>query len=84
MSAEKPVRITFPSYDQGSADIMAGRRQVGIALAEYENWRAYLYPVAQDRRMPRPEGCEEVTARTLGELRRELRERGALKGPWWT
>jgi hypothetical protein len=77
------VRITFPSYDQGAVDIMAGRRQAGIALAEYENWRAYLYPVAQDRRI-RPEGCGEVTARTLGELRRELRERVALKGPWWT
>ena len=33
--------------------------------------------------MPKPEGCEEVTARTLTDFRRDLRERVELKGPWW-
>ena len=27
--------------------------------------------------------CMTVTGRTLGDLRRELRERFELKGPWW-
>lgn len=91
MSAEKPVRITFPGYDVGAADILAGGRSVGFCLDEGggslgypRRWRAYLYPAAQDRRMPKPEGCEEATGRTLGELRRELRERVEVKGRWWT
>jgi hypothetical protein len=79
----KPVRITFPSYDIGSTDIIWLGKRVGFCLAEYRNWRAYLFPEATDRRV-RPEGCEEVTGRTLGELRRVLRERVELKGPWWT
>jgi hypothetical protein len=90
MSAEKPVRLTLPAYDIGAADMLAGGRSVGFCLDEgggtrghARRWRAYLYLAAQDRRMPKPEGCEEVTAGTLGELRRELRERIALKGPWW-
>ena len=77
------ARLTFPSYDVGAADILAGGRQVGIALAEFNGWRAYLYAAAQDRRI-RPGKCEEVTARTLGELRALLRERAEVKGPWWT
>lgn len=81
----RPVRITFPPYDIGAAGIVAGGKYVGLALDEGRGrWRAYLFPSAQDRRMPRPAGCEEVTARTLGELRRVLRERLELKGPWWT
>jgi hypothetical protein len=90
MSAERPVRLTFPAYGIGAADVLANGRSVGFCLDEgggshghARRWRAYLYPAAQDRRMPRPEVCEEVTARTLGELRRDLRERVALKGPWW-
>ena len=76
-------RLTFPSYDVGTADILADGKNVGFCLAEFWNWRAYLYPAAQDRRMPRPAGCEEVTGRTLGELRGALRERAAANGPWW-
>ena len=79
-----PARPTFPAYDIGAADILADGRSVGFCLDEGGRWRAYLYAAAQDRRMPKPEGCEEVTGRTLGELRRVLRERVALKGPWWT
>lgn len=83
MSTEKPVRLTFPSYDVGAADILADGKSVGFCLGEFWCWRAYLYAVAQERRMPRPRKCEEVTARTLAELRRDLRERVELKGLWW-
>lgn len=83
MSAGCPVRLTFPAYDVGAADILASGRHIGMALDEGGRWRAWLYAVAQDRRMPRPEKCEEVTARTLKELRRDLRERVELKGSWW-
>jgi hypothetical protein len=72
----RPVRLTFPPYDVGAADILAGGRSVGFCLDEGGGrWRAYLYPAAQDRRTPRPDNCEEVTARTLADLRRQLRER---------
>lgn len=82
--SNSPARLTFPGYDIGAADILADGRQVGIALAEFKSWRGYLYPAAQDRRMPKPEGCEEATGRRLADLRRELRERVELKGPWWS
>jgi hypothetical protein len=82
--ADRPVRITFPSYDIGAADILADGKHAGICLDEGRRWRAYLYAAAQDRRAPRPVGCEEVTRRTLSDLRRDLRERLVLKGPWWT
>ncbi len=82
MSNGKSVRLTFPSYDIGSADILAGGKRAGIVLAEFYCWRAYLYPALSDRRI-RLTGEEEVTGRTLGELRRALRERVELKGPWW-
>lgn len=83
MTGGKPVRLTVASYDEGTADIFANGKRVGIALDEGRGtWRAYLYPVATDRRV-RPEGCEEVTAGKLGELRDMLRERVELKGPWW-
>ena len=45
---DRPVRLTFPSYDIGSARIMAGDLQVGTVLGEYWNWRAYLWAVADD------------------------------------
>ena len=82
--SERPARLTFPAYDVGAADILADGKSVGFCLGEYWNWRAYLYPAAQESRMPRPLKCEEVTAKTLAELRRALRERVELKGPWWT
>lgn len=83
VSAPRPVRLTFPSYDEGCADIMAAGRRAGICLDEGNGWRAYLYPELTDRRI-RVMGCEEVTARTLGELRAALRERVTTKGPWWS
>jgi len=86
-----PARLAFPAYDIGAADIRSGGKCVGFCLDEgggahgrARRWRAYLYPAAQDRRTPRPEVCEEVTARTLGELRAALRKRVADEGPWWS
>jgi hypothetical protein len=90
-SDRKPVRLTFPAYGTGCADILADGKCAGFCLDEgggaygyARRWRAYLFPSAQDRRMPRPQECEEVTGRTLGELRRALRERVERDGPWWT
>jgi hypothetical protein len=81
--ADHAVRLTFPSYDVGAADILANGRQVGICLDEGGGrWRAYLYSAIQERRI-RTGDCEEVTGRTLGDLRRALRKRVAEKGPWW-
>jgi hypothetical protein len=77
------LRLTFPSYDIGAADIKAGGKWAGICLDEGGGyWRAYLYRALTDRRV-RLGGEEEVTAETLVELRRVLRERVELKGPWW-
>jgi hypothetical protein len=82
VSDAKPVRITFPSYDIGAARIMADGKRAGFCLAEFYRWRAYLFPALTEGHV-RPAGCEEVTGRTLGDLRRVLRERVELKGPWW-
>jgi hypothetical protein len=84
VSGGKPVRLTFPGYDLGAADVYANGKRVGLCLDEGRGrWRAYLYPVATGRRI-RLGGEEEVTGRTLDELRRALRERVAEKGAWWT
>jgi hypothetical protein len=77
------VRLTFPLYDVGAADILADGKQVGICLDEGNRWRAYLYAAVQERRI-RTGDCEEVTGRRLGDVRRLLRERVEAKGPWWT
>jgi hypothetical protein len=76
--------LTFPAYDAGAADILVAGKHAGICLAEFWGWRAYLYPAAQDHRMRLATDCEEVTGRTLGELRAVLRSRVAGNGPWWT
>lgn len=82
MTADRPVKLTFPSYDIGSARIMAGDLQVGHVLGEYWCWRAWLWPTADDF------GCaysgEQVTGRRLADVREKLRERVELKGPWWS
>lgn len=83
MNEGKPVLITFPPYDAGTTDIRSGGKRVGIAVAEFGgHWRAYLFAEATDRRI-RAGDEEEVTAETLTELRRVLRERVADEGPWW-
>ena len=79
---DRPVRLTFPSYDIGSARIMAGDLQVGHVLGEYWLWRAYLWPVAGDFTTG-PSG-EQVTGRRLADVREKLRERVEAKGPWWS
>jgi hypothetical protein len=82
--SDRPARLTFPSVDIGLAWIIAdGRHQVGFALAEFRGWRARLWP-APDIRPARMQDCEEVTGKTLAELRETLRKRVADGGPWWT
>jgi hypothetical protein len=81
--ARRPVHLSFPAYDIGAADIMADGKNAGICLDEGQRrWRAYLYPALSVSRI-RVDRCEEVTAGTLGELRRALRKRVADEGPWW-
>ena len=54
---ERAVRLTFPAYDIGAADIMTGGKNAGICLDEGRGaWRAYLYPELTDRRIRVP-GC---------------------------
>lgn len=78
------VRLVFRPYDVGAADILVCGKHAGICLDEGAGrWRAYLYRALSSSRI-RLGGEEEVTARTLGELRRVLRERVAERGPWWT
>ena len=79
---DRPVRLTFPSYDIGSARIMAGDLQVGHVLGEYWCWRAWLWPVADDFGFP--DSTEQVTGRRLADVREKLRERVELKGAWWS
>lgn len=76
-------RLTFPGYDVGATHIMAGGEYVGFCLAEFYLWRARLFKTATTSRIGPESGCEEVTGRTLGELRRRLRDRVAAEGPWW-
>ena len=79
---DRPVRLTFPSYDIGSARIMAGDLQVGTVLGEYRGHRAYLWPVADD--FAGQLSGEQVTGRRLADVREKLRERVEAKGPWWS
>jgi hypothetical protein len=61
----RPVRLTFPPYDKGTVDIMAGGRRAGIAMDEGGRWRAYLYPALTDRRIRvRSRGYWESRRRT--------------------
>jgi hypothetical protein len=86
VSDPRPVRLTFPPYDQGGAHIIAdGEREVGRVLAEFTGWRAFLWPEA--RPAPgqyNPHDVEDVWRPTLRGIRAALRERVAEKGQWWT
>jgi hypothetical protein len=79
----KPVRLTFPDNGTGFARIMAdGKHQTGHVIAEESGWRAHLWDTA-DVRPDDVRECETVTGEKLADLRRVLRERVELKGPWW-
>lgn len=83
MSGAGPVRLTFPVVEPGLARIVAdGKQQVGFVLAEFYCHRAVLWETA-DVRPPNMQDMETVTGKKLGDLRRVLRERVELKGPWW-
>ena len=77
----KPVRLTVPAVEPGLCKIMADGKRTGFILAEFRGWRAVLFPVASA--LVRPAGSEEVTGKTLGDLRAVLRERVERDGPWW-
>ena len=81
MQPERPVRLTFPSYDVGAARIMARDLQVGTVLGEYWCWRAYLWPVADD--FTGQLSGEQVTGGRLADVRGKLRDRVEGSGPWW-
>ena len=79
---ERPVRLTFPRSEPYGYRIMAGGEQVGKIVEGYEAWEAYLWCEPG----PRFTGYADVPVHRvrLGDLREALRERVALKGPWWT
>jgi hypothetical protein len=82
MTGGRPVRLTFPAYGENTTDILANGERVGIVVAGYRSWVAYLYRTRGAARI-REGGEEEVAERRLADLRRVLRERVELKGPWW-
>jgi hypothetical protein len=84
MTGIRPVRLTFPAYDIGAADIRANGKWVGRVLGEFYGWEAVLSPEADPKPGTfDPREAETVWMPKLGDLRRVLRERVALKGPWW-
>jgi hypothetical protein len=83
VSKGRPVRLTFPPWDVGAARIIAdGKYEVGRVLGEFTGWRAYLWPASHGQFDPYK--VEEIWRLRLGEIRAVLRERVAIKGPWWT
>jgi hypothetical protein len=85
VSGQRPVRLTFPSYDFGGARIIAdGKQEVGRVLAEFTGWRAFLWDQADPPPGQfNPHDMESVWRERLREVRAALRERFAEKGPWW-
>lgn len=83
---ERPVRLTFPSYDSGGARIIAdGKHEVGRVLADFSGWEACLWTEADPKPGQfNPNDMEKVWRPSLGEVREALRERVAARGPWWT
>ena len=83
---ERPVRLTFPPYGQGAAYIIAdGLHEVGHILGDFTGWRAWLWPEPDLKPYGIiPEAMESVWCKTLREVRAVLRERVAVKGPWWS
>ena len=81
MPPDRPVRLTFPSNDQGWVSIRADGVRVGHIRRGNRRWEAYLWNEAGNRHG----GYADAPAvrEYLRELRDELRERVELKGPWW-
>ena len=79
---DRPVRLTFPSYDIGAARIMAGDLQVGHVWRGDRCWTAWLWNETGNRQGGHADA--PVTREYLRELRARLRERVELNGPWWS
>ena len=82
MPPERPIKLTFPAREPGARRIMAGKLQVGHALADHRmRWTGYLWAVA---------GCPgygfrgEVKAPDLPALRVQVGGWLEKEGPWWT
>ena len=81
------MRLVLSPVEPGSRRIMAGTRQVGLALTEWDDrdkwngaWRARLWgtPFEYDTQVA-------VTGKflRLRDLRADLERRLAEDGPWW-
>ena len=82
MPPERPVRLTFPSNDIGWKRIDVDGVTVGHVERGNRCWQARLWVEAGNRGGGSADA--PVVREYLRELRDELRERVALKGPWWT
>lgn len=80
---DHPVRLTFPSADQGWVHVLANGVQVGhVRKGINGRWECWLWNVAGNR-----EGgysAAPVVREYLREVRDELREQVERKGPWWS
>jgi hypothetical protein len=78
---DRPVRLTFPSYDTGAAWIVADGVRVGHVLADDKwDWRARLWLVAEK---PGEGFAGEVVGGKLAATRVLVRAELAERGPWW-
>ena len=82
MPPERPVKLTFPSNDIGWKRIDVDGVTVGHVKRSNRCWQARLWVEAGNRNGGYADA--PVVREYLRELRDELRERVALKGPWWT
>ena len=83
MQPDRPVRLTFPAREPGARRIMAGKLQVGHALAGWtgRTWTAYLWLAADD---PDEGFAEHVQSASVRSLREAVVARLAEGGSWWT
>ena len=79
---ERPVKLTFPSDDQGWASILADGVKVGHIMRGNRCWQARLWNEAGW--LEGGYADAPVVREYLRELRADLRERVELKGPWWS
>ena len=82
MPPDRPVRLTFPAREPGARRIMAGKLQVGHALADHRmRWTGYLWAVAGK---PGYGFRGEVKGANLALLKDEVWVVLNTGGPWWS
>ena len=79
---DRPVRLTFPATDTGWGSIRADGVRVGHIKRGNRCWQAFLWNEPENRSGGYADA--PVVREYVRELRAELRERVASKGPWWT